>query len=68
MGPGCTVGDGGNVLQNGTEKYRENQGHVQHTMFYLGELGGAIVQATSNGRRSNVLVEEEVADIAPSAE
>ena len=61
MGPGCTVGNGDNVLQNGAEKkYREDQGHGLHTRFHLGEVGGASVQATGNGKRRNVSGEEEV--------
>ena len=62
MGPGCTVGGGGNFSQNRTgNKPREDQDHGLKTRFCLGGSGRESIQAMDDRRRSTVSGEEEVA-------
>ena len=61
MGPRCAVIDGGNVPKDGPgDEPQELQDHGLHARVHMGEVGGAGVQDTVNGRRCNVQGEEEV--------
>ena len=55
MVPGCAVGDGGNVLKDGTgDKPREVQDHGLQARLHMGEVGVAGLQERGDGRSINV--------------
>ena len=50
VGPGLTVGGGGNVLQDGFgNKPRKDQDRGLHSQVHLVGVGGACIQASGDG-------------------
>ena len=61
MGPGFTVGDGGNFSKDGPgEESREVQDHGVHARVHMGEVDRICVQYTGNSRRSNISGAEDI--------